>query len=371
MKATSGARVVFVQTAFLGDVLLSIPLFVRARRIWPNEEFVLVCRAGLGALFKNLRLVDEVLEVKKSDSTSYELALLEIKKVKVKAVICPHGSLRSAIFSRKIDTSCRVSFSKSWNFLHFTHRLPFLKKYPESVRQLMLLTPFDENLKKMIAEINSPESLIEYGTSDTQLPETLCPPLSWASMKVEASAEFMAERAAVVNRLKLTPHQLERAVFIFPGSAWATKCWRPEGFAEVCVKLRAAGFQPVLMGAPNESNLCKTIETMAQGSLNLSGQTTISESFLLLSLGQAVLANDSASAHLASCLDLPIVTIFGPTVLEFGFRPWSSKVRVIEQKGLSCRPCGKHGHKKCPIGTHDCMKQISSHLVFESLTKDL
>jgi heptosyltransferase-2 len=61
------------------------------------------------------------------------------------------------------------------------------------------------------------------------------------------------------------------------------------------------------------------------------------------------------------------VVIYGPTVLEFGFRPWQDHVSVVEKLGLPCRPCGKHGHNKCPIKTHVCMKEISPHEVFERL----
>jgi heptosyltransferase-2 len=71
--------------------------------------------------------------------------------------------------------------------------------------------------------------------------------------------------------------------------------------------------------------------------------------------------------HLAATSETPSVVIFGPTILEFGFRPWQDRVFVVETHGLACRPCGKHGHKKCPIGTHICMKQISKDEVLEKL----
>jgi heptosyltransferase II len=33
---------------------------------------------------------------------------------------------------------------------------------------------------------------------------------------------------------------------------------------------------------------------------------------------------------------------------------------------LSCRPCGAHGHRECPLGTHDCMKKVTSEVVARS-----
>ena len=49
-----------------------------------------------------------------------------------------------------------------------------------------------------------------------------------------------------------------------------------------------------------------------------------------------------------------------PTVLDFGYRPWSNQTYIIEKVGLACRPCGKHGGHTCPIKTHDCMTHISA-----------
>jgi len=59
----------------------------------------------------------------------------------------------------------------------------------------------------------------------------------------------------------------------------------------------------------------------------------------------------------------PLVSIFGPTTPSQGYTPWNKKSRVVEIP-LDCRPCGAHGHNKCPIGTHDCMKKISPEMVW-------
>jgi len=81
--------------------------------------------------------------------------------------------------------------------------------------------------------------------------------------------------------------------------------------------------------------------------------------------------------HLGSTAGTPTVSIFGPTILEFGYRPWNARAEIV-QIDLSCRPCGKHGAKKCPLGTHACMKGISSRVVItaadrlrDGLHKDL
>ena len=114
------------------------------------------------------------------------------------------------------------------------------------------------------------------------------------------------------------------------------------------------------MGGPGEEELATRISKLIPGSLNLAGKTSPLESLQVLAQADVVVTNDSAGQHMAALVGAPTVSVFGPTVLEFGYRPWNSKAKIVERKGLACRPCGKHGHHKCPIGTHECMKKITA-----------
>jgi heptosyltransferase II len=62
-----------------------------------------------------------------------------------------------------------------------------------------------------------------------------------------------------------------------------------------------------------------------------------------------------------------VLAVFGPTVKELGFYPYSKKAVVVENNNVACRPCGLHGHKKCPNQTNECMKSITPIEVFEAL----
>jgi len=66
----------------------------------------------------------------------------------------------------------------------------------------------------------------------------------------------------------------------------------------------------------------------------------------------------------------PVVEIYGSTVPAFGFYPYGDGHLIIE-KNLSCRPCGIHGHQKCPLGHFRCMKEISAEEVFNTVVKKL
>ena len=113
-----------------------------------------------------------------------------------------------------------------------------------------------------------------------------------------------------------------------------------------------------LVGSGAEKELCDRIARAVPGVLNHAGKTTLGDLVELFGGGAALVCNDSGAMHAAAVAGLPTVAIFGPTVLAQGFRPWQNHALVV-QRSLTCRPCGKHGAKVCPIGTHECMEAIS------------
>jgi heptosyltransferase-2 len=61
----------------------------------------------------------------------------------------------------------------------------------------------------------------------------------------------------------------------------------------------------------------------------------------------------------------PTVAIFGPTVPEFGFGPLAPRASVVGHDGLPCRPCDRHGPRRCPLGHFRCMRELTPALVAE------
>ena len=51
---------------------------------------------------------------------------------------------------------------------------------------------------------------------------------------------------------------------------------------------------------------------------------------------------------------------------ELGFAPSSERCRVVELKGLECRPCSDHGPNACPLGHFQCMKGVNVEMVYSA-----
>lgn len=340
-------RILVIQTAFLGDLLLGVPLFKYLKSRFPGCEIALVCRKGVGSILQDLKLVDSVFEIQKKNKQSYQTALQTLSQKEFDLLLCPHESLTSALFARKIKAKMKIGFHKWWNQIFFTERIRKDLNWPESLRQMSLLSNHDPLLKTQMMEFRKVD--LEWTKKNEQL---LTPVPEWASPVVSAPLPFFD-----LQKKYNLPSQY---VCLFPGSVWATKQWTEAGFSETGLKLEEQGKQILIMGGPGEEALCTRVSAQIPMSINLAGKTSLSETLTILSRADLVITNDSAGQHLAALVQVPTVAVFGPTVLPFGYRPWNTKAIVVERNGLACRPCGKHGHQKCPIGTHECMKGIQA-----------
>jgi heptosyltransferase-2 len=328
----------------------------------------LVCRRGVGEFFLKTQLVDDVIEVKKGDAGSYEAAVGQLRALDINKVFSAHGSVRTAFFIRQLEATEKIGFMNWWNRFFYDRRVVKDLSLPDAIRQMSLLLPYDKELQnRMLADP------LAAGTANQPDGEDrLSPPPAWASMSLRSFYQAQTrETGELFARLGLEPSRASASVALFPGSVWATKRWTKEGFIGTGQQLRARGMDVLVMGGPGEESLCAEVAAAIPGAKDLCGKTKIYESALVLSQVAGVVGNDSASLHLAATCETPSVAVFGPTVLSFGFRPWQQNAFIAEYKDLPCRPCGKHGHQVCPIGTHACMKQISAEAVGRRLEKAL
>ena len=159
-------------------------------------------------------------------------------------------------------------------------------------------------------------------------------------------------------------------VAISPGSTWPTKVLPVDRYERLIGLLRRT-HPIVLVGGEKDRELC---ESLADGGgqrgtnpvISSAGETSLLQSAVLISKAVILISGDSAPVQLASAMGTPVVVLYGPTVPEFGFYPYSVPCRII-QKQLSCRPCSSHGPVRCPLGHFKCMRDIGVDAVKEAV----
>ncbi len=309
-----------IQTAFLGDVVLTTPLLsALAERYGPVD---VVTTPAAATLLEGHPAVAEVLRYDKRGVDAglgglWKLGRLLRARRYARAYL-PHRSLRSAALALIAGAPERTGFAGAAGAVTYTSRMPRPRGAHETTRLLAL----------------------------AGVPAEAAPEVSLALTA--------ADRAAADGWLRA--HGVPPGfVAVAPGSIWGTKRW--PHYAELAAALDAP---IVVIGGPEDALLAEQISAAANGRVwSAAGALGLRAATALLERATVLVTNDSVPLHLAAAVHTPVVAIFGPTVPEFGFGPRGRRDVVVQQSGLACRPCSAHGPRVCPLGHHRCMVELS------------
>jgi heptosyltransferase-2 len=152
-----------------------------------------------------------------------------------------------------------------------------------------------------------------------------------------------------------------------PGAQHFTKMWPEEYFVELGNKLNDMGYKVVLLGGNSDRLLCRMLQFKIKNSIDVSNENKLHQLAADMKMCKGIVCNDSGLMHLASALRIPLVTIFGSSVVEFGFTPYLAESTVLENDSLNCRPCSHVGKSACPRDHFNCMKKIKPDIVLQNL----
>lgn len=165
----------------------------------------------------------------------------------------------------------------------------------------------------------------------------------------------------------LKEQDVKQFVCLAPASVWFTKQWPQEKWIEL-ISMLPADKAVVLIGGSDDfagcQAICRQAAALPRRVINLAGRLSVNETAALMEQAAMNYVNDSAPLHIASAVNAPVTAVFCSTVPAFGFGPLSERSFVLEtEEQLSCRPCGLHGHRRCPQGHFRCAYSISPRRV--------
>jgi ADP-heptose:LPS heptosyltransferase len=115
----------------------------------------------------------------------------------------------------------------------------------------------------------------------------------------------------------------------------------------------------VILGGPGDHETGEAIVSALPGKsiLNGCGPYNIHQSASLVRQAKVLITHDTGLMHIGAAFQKKILSVWGNTVPRFGMFPYRTDPSSIqfEVTGLSCRPCSKIGHQKCPKGHFKCM----------------
>ncbi|MFQ6611745.1 MAG: glycosyltransferase family 9 protein [Fidelibacterota bacterium] len=147
---------------------------------------------------------------------------------------------------------------------------------------------------------------------------------------------------------------------ITPGAAWRQKRWDADRYARIVdYCFRTFDLKTILLGGVRDE-ICDWIVKFADSTpLDLHGKTSLRESLSIISQSKLVIGSDTGFLHAGEALDVPAITILGPTAQETGAGVYLPRSRAAFVEDLWCRPCSQNGSLPCYRSEQYCMTGIS------------
>jgi heptosyltransferase II len=313
-------KILIIQTAFTGDVILATPVIEKLHQFFPDATIDFLLKKGNEGLFACHPILRNVLILNKKEGRIKRVfgLLKKIRAEKYDYVINLHRFFSSGILAAFSRAKHRIGFDKN----------PMSRFYTQKVKHII------DGKGAFVHEIDRNLALIQSFTDEKTIRPKLYP----------SAADF--------EKVK-TNHVY---VCIAPASVWFTKQFPEHKWVEL-TNLIPADVEVKLLGGPDDAALCERIKnkTTHRQVEVLAGKLNFLESAAIIKGAKMNFVNDSAPLHIASAMNAPVAAIFCSTIPAFGFTPVSDQSFLIETtEKLSCRPCGLHGKKTCPLGHFKC-----------------
>jgi lipopolysaccharide heptosyltransferase II len=301
-------RILIRASNWLGDSVISIPAVRAIKRGRPDAHLTVIASEKLGAVWRLVEEVDEVLSLGKK--SIFQTARLLRAQPKFDVGIVFPNSLRVALELWLARIPRRVGFSGH-------HRRWFLNQ-----------------VVRPVARRGPPVHQVEHYLDLAR------------SLGVDAEA----------GEIALRPALREGPIGLCPGAEYGpAKRWLPERFAEAAA---ASDGDWVLFGtASDQANGSLIATAVGERCRNLIGKTSLEQLIDELGRCRLLLTNDTGTMHLATLLGVPVVAVFGSTEPSLT-GPLGKGHRVVRHH-VECSPCFL---RECPLDFR-CMKAVSAEEV--------
>lgn len=326
-------KILVIQTAFLGDVVLATALLEKLRERYPEAQLDFLLRKGNESLLQGHPFLNRVWIWNKQQDKYRSLwrLLQQIRRQHYDLVLNLQRFGATGLLTALSGARQTRGFDKNPFSPFFTHRYPHEVESGrhEVVRNHQLIADCTDNQPARPRLYPSPQDFA-----------------------------------------RVAPFKKVPFICIAPSSVWFTKQYPAEKWVALLDAL-PAHYQVYLLGSPADRQLADQLRQASRHTqvMNLCGDLNLLQSAALMRDAVLNYVNDSGPMHLASALNAPTCAVYCSTVPRFGFGPLADFAHVVErEEPLYCRPCGLHGYRACPQGHFKCAYDIGKEQLLAVLT---
>lgn len=323
-------EILVVRTAYIGDVVMTLPLLKPLKERFPAARITLLTSAGAAGLVAGHPQLDEIVPYNPFwfYATGVRPYLAFMRTMRTRSydlVIEARGDIREILLlAWPLRARHTVSYAVGGGGFLLDHVVP----YPGIKHK------------------------VEYHLDIARYLGCTVGPVEWGLV---SRPEEHRALDALLGSVGVTGAYAA----IHPGSRLPLKMWPLERYAALADRLAERhGLPVVLLGAPEERALAgKVADLMGHRTVNLAGALDLRGLACLLSRAALLVCNDSSPMHIAAAVGTPTVAIFGPSksVETAPFSPVGSVVERVYPCRFSCdeSTCGNTAKP------HGCLRDIT------------
>lgn len=341
--------IIIVFPHLLGDIVMFTTFLRVLRRCAPHAEISLVAPKWAKEILSSQNLVDEFYDFGNTNGILGGKAALKnrkeilktlnlIRNKKFEVAIEPFGNVWAAIFTRFIKADRYVGMS----FEGLSYLFSDVYEYPRGKHLVDIMLSLAKNMG------------CEMDKNDI-----------YPYIELTASDKTKNREFKFANNLNGNI-----VIGIHPGASVESRRW--EYYGELIEKLSNtfSNIKFLIFEGPSEKNVVDLLEDIIKSKTNVNYlriKEKLSDYIRILDVCDYIICNDSSCGHFSAALKVPVTVIFGQGDPEF-IAPRSSSLVNCISKNFHCKPCNQ---TICPLGTLECIKWISTDVVFNSVKKDI
>jgi heptosyltransferase II len=324
---------------WIGDVVMATPAIRVVRQHFPKARLLAVCRPYVAATVEAAPWFDDVILFDKKDPRDRrEVAVIRrLRQERVGAAVLFPNSFRSAAVAALGRCRQRIGFDRYGRGILLTD----VFKPARDASGERTPSPVIDDYNRLVGPLGVPDPGYRMELFTTPVDEIQAD-AAWTDLGLIRSPEVIGLNSS--------------------GAFGAAKLWPVEHFAELAQRLvDSRGCGVLVVCGPNERAVAREIVRRS----NRPTVVSLADHSVSLGLTKAcirrldlLVTTDSGPRHFAAAFDRPVVSLFGPTFIQWTETYYTKGINL--QKQVPCGPCQL---RVCPLD-HQCMRDLSVGDVF-------
>lgn len=332
-------KILIVNLAGIGDLLLSLPALKALRKSFPKAKIYLLTTEKVYEIAKNFEFIDQIFCLKLnyggtlgiSSFWRHLITLLKLRRenfdlaVNMRTLVSDKSAKKMLVLLKIInpkktagrDTEKRGSF--------------FDLKIPETQTGEKYESEYDLELVEALGvEVNDKEIDFKVSANDS------------ADIEQQLLKRNIPKNSLIIG--------------IHPGGM-PTRRWPIENFCQLIVMLsKQIDCYFMITGGYNEINLAQRLEkTLPNKVISFADKLNIQQTAALIAKCNIFISNDTGPMHIAAILKMPLIALFGPGDIKRFDPRVIFKSAIVFYNKQECAPC-----EQVTCGKMICMQSIKT-----------